>query len=140
MKYVLFKNGESEKIVEKFSNKQVVSVSQTKSTKGVVWRGELDNDDYFLVVATLGGVITAAVGEREMTLYLKMSVVAGIDEFFDFAGNFGKNPNNLVNDQILNWASKMISTIDTIKFEDIMKLFGWTYATNNVELYEEVFI
>lgn len=141
MKNVWHYNKAGSKLVSDVCGSKVTHVVQHKKTANLgycYWKGELDNDNYFMV-QVLDGVVLLTVGERECELNTKdciaIAYVDGIKHIID-------EPNDLyrIQDLLVAKAGFLPKFMAELTFEEIMDIFMWEYASPNVEVYEHLLV
>jgi hypothetical protein len=128
-----------DKLVKQVWNKKVTHVVQHKRlAKGgyCYWSGELNDDTYFMV-QVLDAIVSVTISEREGELRTKepKEVACSNEVKFVFDPSI-----DLYQLQIsLAGVSTFIPEfMDKLTFEEIMGIFMWEYASDNVEVYEHL--
>lgn len=136
-KWKLLSSANDDRVRRMFDHK-VCSVAETRIGNYIKWIGLLDNDEYFMVIV-LDCILTVACNEREMLLPYGMYALAHTTELNDVV----KIPPSQINKTIqamTNKAPAIAKAMTLIKFEDVMKVLGWQYISEKVEIFETNFL
>jgi hypothetical protein len=114
----------------KIQKQKVCRVTEHITSISRTWRGELNNDDYFVVVY-LDGVISVATGPHEMMLPYEMIQVT----YEDLVKKIMSDMTSLVylSEDI---KEELYDILNGITFKDIMKMLDWKYSSKKVEVEE----
>ncbi len=129
-----FAKGSGEYITKLVKHK-VCHVNETRSGGMVSWKGDFDNDEYFLIIV-IEGCIYASCNEREILLPHELQTVAYVDQAF----NIINEPDQIKRVQL--WLEAKVTTfpklMSKLNFQEIMDIFMWEYASDKVEIYETI--
>lgn len=136
-KWKLLCSANDDRIRKMFDHK-VCSVAETRFNNYIKWTGELDNDEYFLIVI-LDCILTLSCNEREMLLPYSMYALAYTTEITSVI----KIPPTQVSktmQMMTDKAPAIAKAMKAIKFQDVMKILGWQYNDKKIEIYETSFL
>jgi len=125
-------------IVDKLFNHKVCSVAETRVGNYIKWTGDLDSDEYFLLIV-LDCVLTGAINERELLLPHGMYPLAYTSEL-DEVVKLPPTQFNKTAQMMFEKATSITNTMREMRFEDVMKVLKWKYVSENVEVYETNFV
>jgi hypothetical protein len=104
----------------------------------VIWWGELDNDLFFKMTL-VEGVLSMAVGDREMLLNFDIRPVSMMEDEqltppMEVGQNLDKSPIVDILSSLMR-PSAIPRLMREVKFEDIMSILDWKFTSDDVEVY-----
>lgn len=120
-------NGE---FISKIVKHKVDSVTETRTGPTISWKGELADDNYFLIIV-IEGIIYAAISEHEMMLPYELYTIA----YSSLVSTCLEQENEIVKSLTLSALRGILNErMLNLTFEDIMKLFMWEYVSTKVKV------
>ena len=121
-------------LVTKMFKRKVCHVSEWRTNIVTIWRGDLDNDDYFLIILS-NGILSASCMEREMFMLMDIKKVAYIDQIKEIVETEDYTQKILLYEDLKTTLPKLMAKIT---FQEVMNLFMWDYVSSKVEIYEDI--
>jgi hypothetical protein len=125
---------ESGELVTKMFNRKVCHVAEWRTNTVTMWKGDLDNDDYFLIILS-NGILSASCMEREMFMLMDIKKVAYIDQVAEIVETEDYTQKILLYEDLKTTLPKLMAKIT---FQEVMNLFMWDYVSSKVEIYEDI--
>lgn len=126
---------ESGELVTKMFKRKVCHVAEWRTDAVTMWKGDLDNDDYFLLIFA-DGVLSASCMEREMFMLMDIKKVAYVDQVREIVETEDYTKKMLLYVEYIKSTTPKV--LSKITFQEIMNLFMWEYVSDKVEIYEAI--